>query len=79
MLSYLGRHDLHPSDGQLVWLLRAFDIAWDQIEIGPYSPQDRRDLHDKVAAAVVDLVLISGMTRPDNIAATALRRVAAQD
>jgi hypothetical protein len=76
MLTYLGRNGLNPSDGELAALVVAFDIAWRRTGGEPAFGQDERFLRDRVAKAVADLVLSSGMRNPERIAAAALERIA---
>ena len=75
LLTYLGENDLHPSDGELALLVVAFDLAQLRAARGSALLDPSGLLQERMAEAVVDLVLSGGMRDPWQVAAATLRRI----
>jgi hypothetical protein len=74
---YLKTSGLKISPQQLDLLVPAFDAAWTIVRKRLAPDQDQQGARDRLARAVVDLVLAGGMTNTDNITAAAVRRILA--
>ena len=75
LLAYLGRNDLDPSDGELTLLVVAYDLARVRAARGSALPEPSGLLQERMAEAVVDLVLRRGMRDPWQVATATLRRI----
>ena len=72
---FVASQRLKVSREQLDILVPAFDAAWAIAQRRLAPDQDQNAARDRVAHAVVDLVLAGGMTNAQSIAEAAVRRV----
>jgi hypothetical protein len=77
---YIKSHQIKITPAQLALLVPCFDSAWAKVQprLQRLHPEDdERAARDRLASAVVDIVITSGITEPAKIAARAIRRVLA--
>jgi hypothetical protein len=75
---YIRSHQIKITPAQLALLVPCFDTAWAKVRdrLQRLHPEDdERAARDRLASAVVDIVITAGITDPAKIAARAIRRV----
>ena len=72
---FVASRRLKVTREQLDILVPAFDAAWAMAQRRLAPNQDQKAARDRVAQAVVDLVLAGAMTNAQSIAEAAVRRV----
>ena len=80
MREYIRSHQLRITPEQLALLVPCFDTAWAKVEkrLQRLHPEEgERGARDRLANAVVDLVVSERLTDPTKIAARAIRHALA--
>jgi hypothetical protein len=75
---YIKSHQIKITPAQLALLVPCFDTAWAKVQTRLHRlhpDDDERAAKDRLASAVVDIVITSGITDPAKVAARAMRRV----